>query len=148
MATAEDEPSGMVVLRLYVPVDLNGAGTGGVPLPTVTYESRSGAPISLTQAAGTETMQKTLDSYRSQHGALPEEVTRHYPPAAPVPVPNNDPPPQGRISSGEGKFNNPGQHLRPRPLLHVTRQSRGLSTGTDLPVGHAADGQRSGPPAV
>ena len=107
LATTEAEPSGMVVLRLYVPVDLDGAGTGGVPLPTVTYENRSGAPISLTQAAGTDTMQKTLDSYRSQHGALPEEVTRHYPPAAPVAAPNNDPPPQGRISSGEGKFNNP-----------------------------------------
>jgi hypothetical protein len=107
LATTEAEPSGMVVLRLYVPVDLNGAGTGGVPLPTVTYKSNSGAPISLTQAAGTDAMEKTLDSYRSQHGALPEELTRHYPPATPVPVPNNDPPPQGRISSGEGKFNNP-----------------------------------------
>jgi hypothetical protein len=107
LATTGSEPSGMVVLRLYVPVDLDGAGTGGVPLPTVTYESHSGAPISLTQAAGTDAMEATLETYRSQHGAMPEELTRHYPPAAPVPIPNNDPPPQGRISSGEGKFNNP-----------------------------------------
>ena len=107
LATSDAEPSGMVVLRLYVPVDLEGAGTGGVPLPTVTYTSRSGAPISLNEAAGTDTMDKTLDSYRNQRGALPEDLTRHYPAAAPVPVPNNDPPPEGRISSGEGKFNNP-----------------------------------------
>jgi hypothetical protein len=107
LATSDAEPSGMVVLRLYVPVDLEGAGTGGVPLPTVTYTSRSGVPISLKQAAGTDAMEKTLGSYRSQRGALPEDLTRHYPPAAPVPVPDNDPPPEGRISSGEGKFNNP-----------------------------------------
>ena len=103
--------------------------------------SSSGAPISLTQAAGTDTMQKTLDSYRSQHGALPEELTRHYPPAAPVPVPNNDPPPQGRISSGEGKFNNPDniyEHVR---FTTYARQSRGLRTGPDLPGGFAS--QRS-----
>jgi len=60
LATTEAEPSGMVVLRLYVPVDLDGAGTGGVPLPTITYESSSGVPSSLTQAAGTDTMRKTL----------------------------------------------------------------------------------------
>ena len=39
LATSNAEPSGMVVLRLYVPVDLSGSGTGGVPLPTITYES-------------------------------------------------------------------------------------------------------------
>jgi hypothetical protein len=133
----------MVALRLYVPVDLDGAGTGGVPLPTVTYTNRSGAPISLTQAAGTDAMQKTLDSYRSQHGALPEALTRSYPPAAPVPVPVVDPPPQGRISSGEGKFNNPDNiydHVRfstSRGNLVVsaqapTYQSDSLPTVNDL----------------
>jgi hypothetical protein len=143
LATSEAEPSGMVVLRLYVPVDLNGAGTGGVPLPTITYTSNSGAPISLVQAAGTDAMEKTLDSYRSQHGALPEELTRHYPPAAPVPTPNNNPPPQGRISSGEGKFNNPDniyEHVRfssSRGNLVVsaqapTYQSDSLPTANDL----------------
>ena len=143
LATTDAEPSGMVVLRLYVPIDLNGAGTGGVPLPTITYVNSSDAPISLTQAAGTDTMQKTLDSYRGQHGALPEELTRHYPPAAPVPVPNNDPPPQGRISSGEGKFNNPDNiydHVRfstSRGNLVVsaqapTYQSDSLPTVNDL----------------
>ena len=54
LATSNAEPSGMVVLRLYVPVDLSGSGTGGVPLPTITYESSSGSPISLTQAAGSD----------------------------------------------------------------------------------------------
>ncbi len=107
LATSNAEPSGMVVLRLYVPVDLSGSGTGGVPLPTITYESRSGSPISLTQAAGSETMQKTLDSYRAQHGALPVSLTRSYPPVAAMPVPVVDPPPKGRISSGTGQFNNP-----------------------------------------
>ena len=115
LATSNAEPSGMVVLRLYVPVDLRGSGTGGLPLPTIMYESRSGSPISLTQAAGSDTMQKTLDSYRNQHGALPESLTRTYPPDAPVPVPVVDPPPKGRISSGTGRFNNPDntyEHVR------------------------------------
>jgi hypothetical protein len=107
LATSNAEPSGMVVLRLYVPVDLSGSGNGGVPLPTITYESSTGSPISLTQAAGSETMQKTLDSYRNQHGALPQSLTRTYPPPAPVPVPVVDPSPRGRISSGTGQFNNP-----------------------------------------
>jgi hypothetical protein len=107
LATSNAEPSGMVVLRLYVPVDLSGSGTGGVPLPTIRYEDNSGSPISLAQAAGSGTMQSTLDSYRNQHGALPQSLTRTYPPPAPVPVPVVDPPPRGRISSGAGQFNNP-----------------------------------------
>jgi hypothetical protein len=107
LATSNAEPSGMVVLRLYVPVDLSGSGVGGVPLPNIAYERSSGSPISLTQAAGGGTMQKTLDSYRNQHGALPESLTRTYPPDAPVPVPVVDPPPKGGISSGTGQFNNP-----------------------------------------
>ena len=60
-------------------------------------------------------MQGTLDSYHDEHGALPEEVTRTYPPDAPVPVPVVDPPPRGRISSGTGQFNNPDniyEHVR------------------------------------
>ena len=115
LATSNAEPSGMVVLRLYVPVDLSGAGTGGVPLPRITYEDGSGSPISLTQAAGSGAMQNTLDSYRRQHGALPESLTRTYPPDAPVPVPVVDPPPRGTTSSGTGQFNNPDniyQHVR------------------------------------
>ena len=115
LATSSAEPSGMVVLRLYVPIDLAGSGTGGVPLPSIRYESSSGSPISLTQAAGNGTMQRTLDSYLHQHGALPESLTRTYPPDAPVPEPVVDPPPRGRISSGTGQFNNPDniyEHVR------------------------------------
>jgi hypothetical protein len=52
-------------------------------------------------------MQKALDSYRDQRGALPEELTHHYPPDAPVPVPVDDPPPAQRISHGARRFNNP-----------------------------------------
>jgi hypothetical protein len=107
LATSNAEPSGMVVFRLYVPVDLNGSGTGGVPLPTITYESSSGSSIPLTQAAGSDTMQNTLGSYRNRHGALPESLTHTYPPDAAVPAPVADPPPRGRISSGTGRFNNP-----------------------------------------
>src|SRR5580692_11195367 len=50
--TAGTGTAGIVVMRLYVPADVNRAGTGGVPLPTVTYESRSGGPESLNAAAG------------------------------------------------------------------------------------------------
>jgi hypothetical protein len=107
LATSGAGPSGMVVLRLYVPVDLGEAGTGGVPLPTIKYENSAGAPISLNQAAGSATMQKTLNSYATKHGALPEELTRSYPQDAPIPMPVVDPPPRGRISTGTGQFNNP-----------------------------------------
>ena len=33
---------GVLVMRLYVPVDVNGSGTGGVPLPTIGFVDRSG----------------------------------------------------------------------------------------------------------
>jgi hypothetical protein len=130
----------MVVLRLYVPIDLSGAGTGGVPLPTITYENNSGSPISLTQAAGSGTMQSTLDSYRNQHGALPESITRSYPPVAPVPAPVIDPPPRGRISSGTGQFNNPDNiydHVRfstTRGNLVVSAQAPTYQSDSFTPV--------------
>ena len=148
LATSNAEPSGMVVLRLYVPVDLSGSGTGGVPLPTITYESRSGSPISLTQAAGSDTMEKTLDSYHHQHGALPDSLTRTYPPDAPVPVPVVDPPPRGRISSGTGQFNNPDniyEHVR-----FTTTRGRpcGLCPGTDIPRGLVHAGQQPEPTSI
>jgi hypothetical protein len=144
LATSAAESSGMVVFRLYVPVDLNGSGTGGVPLPTITYESRSGAPISLTQAAGSGAMPETLDANRDQHGALPESLTRSYPPAAPVPVPVVDPPPRGRISSGKGKFNNPDNlydHVRfttTRGNLVVSAQAPTYQSDTFTPVNDLA----------
>jgi hypothetical protein len=115
LATTTAEPVGIVVLRLYVPIDLNGAGTGGVPLPSISYTSARGRPLSLTQAAGTPAIARVLAWYRAQHGALPSELTKSYPPDAPVPTPVVDPPPVGRISQGVGRFNNPDniyEHIR------------------------------------
>ena len=142
LATSSAEPSGMVVLRLYVPIDLAGSGTGGVPLPSIRYENSSGSPISLTQAAGSDTMQKTLDSYHDEHGALPEAITRTYPPDAPVPVPVVDPPPRGRSPAAQDSSTTPTTStsmcdlLRPgatwwsRPRPRRTRRTRSRRSTT------------------
>jgi hypothetical protein len=107
IATTADEPAGIAVLRLYVPTDLAGSATGGVRLPAIDYESATGSPLSLTEAAGTSTIQGVLDAYHGEHGALPAELTKSYPPALPVPTPIVDPPPSVRIAHGAGAFNNP-----------------------------------------
>jgi hypothetical protein len=107
LATSNAEPAGIVVLRLYVPADLNGKGTGGVALPTIAYTNGAGSPLSLVQASGTHTIQNALSAYRNEHGALPTELTRRYPPAPPAPTPVVDPAPRAVISRGVGKFNNP-----------------------------------------
>jgi hypothetical protein len=107
LATPSTDQSGVVVLRLYVPVDLDGEGTGGVPLPSISYTSALGAPISLTMAAGTPAIATALEGYANQDGALPAELTRQYPPSAPVPTPIRLPQPRAVVSHGKGKFNNP-----------------------------------------
>jgi hypothetical protein len=107
LTTPGTDAVGVVVLRLYVPVDLQGAGTGGVPLPSLSYTSAEGSPISLARAAGTPAVGKALAGYQAQHGALPAELTHAYPPDSPVPNPVVDPPPRARIASHSGKFNNP-----------------------------------------
>ena len=115
LATTRSESAGVVVLRLYVPRDLSGAGTGGVPLPSISYASASGRRITLTRAAGTPAIAKVLASYRQLHGALPTELTESYPPDPPVPTPVVNPPPKGRVSQGVGRFNNPDniyEHIR------------------------------------
>ena len=43
---------GVLVMRLYVPADVDGAGTGGVPLPRIGFVGQSGKEISLDQATG------------------------------------------------------------------------------------------------
>ena len=107
IATSNAVPAGVVVMRLYVPVDLNGQGTGGVPLPAISYANAAGTPATLVQASGTPQVANQMAAYRQQHGALPAELTRTYPPAAPVAAPVNNPPPVGVIAHGEGRFNNP-----------------------------------------
>jgi hypothetical protein len=115
LPTSGTDSAGVVVLRLYVPVDLEGAGTGGVRLPSLSYSSAGGSPVSLGRAAGTPAVGKVLDDYQAQHGALPAEQTRTYPPDPPVPNPAVDPPPRARIASHSGEFNNPNstyEHVR------------------------------------
>jgi hypothetical protein len=107
LATTKAEQAGIVVLRLYVPVDLNGAGTGGVPLPTLSYSSTAGSPVSLATATGSKAIGNQLASYQAEHGALPKALTQSYPPDAPVPTVTAGRPPKGRIAHGVGKFNNP-----------------------------------------
>ena len=107
---------GVVVFRLYVPVDLNSAGTGGVPLPRISYESSSGSTLTLAQASGSQTVSKVMNSYRAQNGALPDALTKSYPPPAPVPTPVVNPPPAMAVNhGGEGPYSNPDnfyQHVR------------------------------------
>lgn len=98
---------GVVVMRLYVPVDLYSAGTGGVALPGISYQSPSGSSLTLTQAAGSQDIPKLMDSYRAQNGALPAALTKRYAAPAPVPDPVENPPPATVISHGEGPYANP-----------------------------------------
>jgi hypothetical protein len=100
-------PRGVVVLRLYVPVDISAAGTGGVPLPTITYRSATGAALTLTQATGTAAIGAALQVYRSKVGTLPLALTRSYPPPPPVPTPLLDPPPIAFEAQGSGAYANP-----------------------------------------
>lgn len=129
VATTSAEPAGVVVLRLYVPADLHGAETGGVALPSLSYQRGSGAPITLDQAAGTTSISQALAQYRAQNGALPSELTKTYPAPAAVPVPVTEPAPRGVVSRNEGKFNNPDnlyEHVRyttTRGNLVVTAQA-------------------------
>ena len=98
---------GVLILRLYVPTDIDGAGTGGVPLPTIGYVDHSDKEISLDQATGNPAVGQVVASYRDQHGALPAALTQSYPPPAPVPVPATSPTPVGGISYGTGPYANP-----------------------------------------
>jgi len=107
VATKATGTDGFVVMRLYVPVDLNGAGTGGVPLPTIAYESASGSPLSLSAAAGSPTVSNDVNFLRLLHGQLPASLTRSYPPPAPVPTPAQSPAPVAKITSARGAFANP-----------------------------------------
>ena len=105
---------GILVMRLYVPVDISGAGSGGVPLPTIGYVNRSGRPISLDQATGDPAVSQALAGYRDQHGALPASLTQSYPTPAPVPVPVTSPAPLSGITYGTGPYANPDnvyQHI-------------------------------------
>ncbi len=98
---------GVLILRLYVPIDIDAAGTGGVPLPTIGYVDRSGKAISLDQATGNPAVGQVIASYRDQHGALPADLAQSYPPPAPVPDPVTSPTPVGGISYGTGPYANP-----------------------------------------
>src|ERR1700677_709966 len=98
---------GILVMRLYVPTDINGAGTGGVPLPTIGYLDKSGHPITLDQATGNPAIAQVITGYRNQNGALPPALTQTYPPPAPVPVPVTSPAPVGGITYGTGPYANP-----------------------------------------
>ena len=98
---------GILVMRLYVPTDINGAGTGGVPLPTIGYLNKSGQPITLDQATGNPAIAQVITGYRNQNGALPSALTQTYPPPAPVPVPVTSPTPVGGITYGTGPYANP-----------------------------------------
>jgi hypothetical protein len=98
---------GVLVMRLYVPVDVNGAGTGGVPLPTVGFVDQSGKEVSLDQATGNPAIGQVVANYRDQNGALPAALAQSYPPPAPVPVPVTSPTPVGGVSYGTGPYANP-----------------------------------------
>lgn|GEM_PF-1285494 len=144
LATRGVGAAGVVVLRLYVPVDLDSKGTGGVPLPSLSYRDAQGKPISLDEAAGTTAVGDALAGYRQQHGALPPELTQAYPPDPPVPTPVVDPPPPVRVAHHQGKFNNPDStyvHVRyttTRGNLVVSARAPTYQTDTFHPVNNLA----------
>jgi len=106
LAMGAGNDTGVVVFRLYVPADIAGAGDGEVPLPSITYQSASGAPQTLTEAAGSTDVEHLLDGFRAEHGATPPGLDQN-PAPQPVAHPVNTPPPPIRLSNGEGPFANP-----------------------------------------
>jgi hypothetical protein len=121
LPTGSSAPAGIVVMRLYVPIDIDTTGTGGVGLPTITYLGPSGHPLTLGEASGSTTVATLLDGLRTRNGALPASLTRHYPSAPPVPIPIQKPPPKEGITHGTGPFANPDAFYQ-----HVTfRTTRG-----------------------
>lgn len=102
-------------MRLYVPVDLVGAGTGGVPLPSIGYVGAAGTAISQQQATGSDSMEKVLALSRAKHGALPASLSRPYPLAAPVPVAVTFPP-VPVVVGGTGPYANPDNDYLKLPL--------------------------------
>jgi hypothetical protein len=107
IATKPTGASGIVVMRLYVPADVNGAGTGGVPLPTISYERGSGQSLSLNDAADSSTASDDVNFLRLLHGQLPAALARPYPAAAPVPTPVENPKPVARPTGPKGEYANP-----------------------------------------
>jgi hypothetical protein len=98
--------TGIVILRLYVPIDLQGAGTGGVPLPSITYHSAAGRPETLSAAAGSDAIADGLAAERKLEGTLPAVLTEQHP-AAPA-VPEAVVAPAPRVATGgQGAFANP-----------------------------------------
>ena len=107
VATAPTGTDGLLVMRLYVPVDYNGAGSGGVPLPSITYASATGAPISLSAAAGSANPANDVALLHAAHGKLAAVLTRAYPTAKPVPTPVEIPKPVNTITGPRGPYANP-----------------------------------------
>ena len=124
---------GILVLRLYVPTDINGAGTGGVPLPTIGYLDKSGQPITLDQATGDPAIGQVITGYRNQNGALPPALTQTYPPPATRPLPRHQPHSRRRRQLRHRPLCQSRQHLRAHRLHDDSRQPRGYREGSHLP---------------
>jgi len=130
LASSSSDPSGIVLMRVYVPVDLNGAGTGGVPLPSITWVSPKGTALSLTEASGSSAVAFGLAVYRREAGTLPASITRTYPPAVPVPTPVTLPAP--KISEGgSGAFANPDNDYQ---RVHMSMTRGNLIVSAEAPT--------------
>jgi hypothetical protein len=78
-----------------------------------------------------------MAAYRQQHGALPAELTRSYPPVA---APLNNPPPLGVIAHGVGRFSNPDNAYEHVQFTTARGNLVGLRTGPHLSGGFFAAG--------
>ena len=98
---------GVLVLRLYVPIDINGAGLGR----RIAAYHRIRQPVREGDLArpshGNPAIGQVIATYRDQHGKLPAALTQSYPPPAAVPIPVTSPTPVGGISYGTGPYANP-----------------------------------------
>jgi hypothetical protein len=139
VATAPAGASGIIVMRLYVPVDVNGNGTGGVALPAVSYVSSSGQPLSLSGAAGSPKAGNDINFLRLLRGQLPAALTRPYPAAAPVATPVELPKPVALPTGPKGAYANP-DNLYDHMALSSTRGN--LVVSARAPT-YRKDGQRS-----
>jgi hypothetical protein len=134
--TTTSNPVGFLIYRLYVPDDLGGAETGGVPLPTVSYRLAGGtATADLTGLDLPAPLQVVVDDAEHAVGQTLTAILRSDPgdPAAPSP---GAPPTTTVRAGGSGPFSNPDNVYLHMP--YTTSDGDLVVTGTAPTYRHQA----------
>jgi hypothetical protein len=85
--TGTANSAGVLVYRLYLPIDLKRSGSGGVLPPRITYQGSAGGSLNLTQASASPTLARQIAALQGREGTLPRQLTTSYPPPTPVASP-------------------------------------------------------------